>query len=290
MPSLRIARVFGHLCVLLSLSLPRPLLAQTPPGTKPMNPEKFNALLELLRYAVRSRLAEITNFKTPDAQVTWRVTSQHITKDVLIAGYSPSPNLVFHVQAIQCHDLGKDLIDATILGPTETAADFYDANVQFVFYPPDDYLPCMAPDMKITRQQGNVRHEPETSWTKASIYSSHDRAIRQVYNWFLFLAGQRDDPKRTADFFVTILDKEKAELLRLESTGDHSETAGELNFFETLFPSSTFDGNVPLDQQGRARVRDFLTTRIRIRTKLGVFLPGASERIQRDEALLQKFR
>lgn len=247
----------------------------------------FDEMVNLLQLALHTRIVPVTNFRA--SKGTWHISALKLSGDTLIGTYSPTPQLTFHVQSIHCTDkyLGER-DDATILGPTETAAEFYEANVQFATYRPDDFSPCLLSGMASEMQTGTVTHETTTE--NADIVTSHGRAMRHLVNWLRFLNLQNDNPGRAANFFVTILDLEKAELLRLESSDDYERTRGELALFETLFPSSEFFLGASLSGENKGHARDFLTTRIRIRKKLSVFLPEASQSIKRDEALLANFR
>jgi hypothetical protein len=268
---------------LLALGLPAPAPAQAPaPANLGTLPE------ELLIDGLDARLRPLTNFQIPDGSVLSRVTLLKLNRDATIVDYTLASNPPFQVQAIICEEtIGRDKqtqVDATILGPTETADEFYDANL--AFYPPNTIPPCMMAGMHASIQNGWVKHKDGKR--DAYLTTSHDRAVRHMANWVQYLAEHRGDRGRAAQFLAVGLAHE-ADQLRALATGTDLETAmHHLALLEKIIPSSLFDLRLPLGADQSGQVRRFLRLRLQLREKLSSFADDSATLIQRDQTLLRE--
>lgn len=251
--------------------------------------EHFGVAGEILDHAFRYRSVPVRNFSITNINVGWGVSILNAGQDgssmTVIVTFKPPDHPEFYVQGIICGE-GKDahLFDTTVLGPTETGADFYQDNIGF--FTPDlnsKLISCFSAAL-IT---GSVSKK-DTNDPKIGYFDSPDRAIRHLCYWARFFRTR--DKKRAADFLVTALDQEKILLQEMEAKQKYSELSLNLNLFDKRLPPENLDPSLPLDKGQLAEVRSWLAMTIRMRGKLNPFLPGAAERIAQDEALLARLR
>jgi hypothetical protein len=251
--------------------------------------DHFGYAGDVLVSALARRVGSITNFQFPQVTVAWNFSILRMDEDTFIMSYTPPSGLTFYVQALVCSK--KDaLIDSTILGPTETASDFYDANLNFLLSNSDDdssnYVTCGGEAHLLGAISSQTTEIPGTDYV-----TSQDRAIRHLCGWVQYFTSEKGkNPQRAADFLVTALDKEKAHLLALESDKSYSELVGALSLFDKQFPADGFDRALLVEPDAKAHVRSYFETTIRIRGKLKPFIPNAEARISKDGALLAMFR
>jgi hypothetical protein len=249
--------------------------------------DHFGYAGDVLIAALARRANSITDFQFPQLNTGWSLSLMRMDEDTFILSYTPPSGITFYIQALICSK--KGLVDSTILGPTETASDFYNANVHFLLSNSGDdsmnYVMCGGE----THLMGKIS-SGTTSIPGVEYVTSEDRAIRHLSGWLqYFTSEKRNNPQRAADFLVTALDKEKAHLLELESDKSYSELADALNLFDQQFPADGFDRAPSLNADAKAHVRSYFETTIRIREKLKPLIPNADARISKDEALLATF-
>jgi hypothetical protein len=292
--------------LILLIGLSRNLFAQgfVRPGQLPPKSQwpaeladHFGASADVLIAALARRAASITNFEFPRVNAGWGIVIYELDESTYIMTYTPPAAPEFYVQAILCTKEEKlfskqddVLIDATLLGPTETASDFYDANLNFLMSNSDhqatDYVLCGGEAHLMGAISSRTTEIPGIDF-----YTSEDRAIRHLCAWIEYFESEKGkNPQRAAEFLVTALDKEKAHLLALDSDEKYSELPRALDLFDKQFPADGFDRALSLSPEAKAHVRAFLETTIRIRAKLKPFIPSAEARIAKDQALLAIFR
>ncbi len=258
--------------------------------------DHFGYSADVLIAALARRAASITNFEFPRLNAGWDISILRLDESTFIMSYTPPAAAKFYVQAILCTKEDKlfakqddALMDATILGPTETASDFYDANLNFLMTNSDhqatDYVLCGGEAHLMGAISSRTTEIPGTDF-----YTSEDRAIRHLCAWIEYFESEKgENAQRAAEFLVTALDKEKAHLLALDSDKKYSDLPHALDLFDQQFPHDGFDWALSLGPEAKAHVRAFLETTIRIRAKLKPFVPSAEARISKDQALLAMF-
>jgi hypothetical protein len=247
----------------------------------------FKLAAQLSEPAFDNRATPVNEPGVPATKVEkqWQIDLLRLTEDSFILTYKAEPEYRFSVQSILCDLDGKTKVsDGTLLGSTENAATFYEAN--YTFYVKDDveFARCAIPQtqMSITSSAQNLRQR--------TLYESHDRALRQMCNWLRFLAKDGRDPVRAADFLIFILARHRQELVSIDSKANLQRLAGEMGFFDRVFPFEIFDASAVLTEAARSRAREFFQTTILLRQKLALLAPKTAEKISRDQALLQSLR
>ena len=278
----------GNYSVLLPLLLSITLMALGQP--EPVFADDLTLPNELLTDGLNARTTPLTNFQIPHHFARWDVKLLRLNEDAFIVNYTVGSAPPFQIQAIICSPTigGESVtrVDATILGPTETADAFYDANLTFAFYPPDTTPPCMVKFMSDDIRTGWV--ERDKVRRDAYLTTSHDRAVRHMANWVQYLAENRDDRDRSAEFLASALKHEADRLRDLASGTDLKEAMEHLVLLERTLPASLFDLQLPLTSDQLGQLKRFLQLRLELQQKLATFSSGSDELIQRDQALLRK--
>jgi hypothetical protein len=293
---LALAFLVGSAQFLLAQGFVRPGLLPPKSQWPAQVADHFGYSGDVLVLALARRAAPITNFEFPQVNAGWDLSILRQDDDTFINSYRPPAGFTFYVQAILCSKEDKlfskegALIDASILGPTETATDFYDANVNFLMTTSDhavtNYVMCGGEAHLLGTISSRTTEIPGTDY-----FTSEDRAIRHLCAWMEYFSSEKHkNPRRAADFLVTALDKEKAHLLALDSGKSYSELSTALDLFDKQFPADGFDQALSLSPEAKAHVRAYLETTIRIRGKLKPFIPSAEARISIDQARLAMFR
>jgi hypothetical protein len=251
--------------------------------------DHFGVTGDVLILGLARRAADIANFQLPQVNTGWDLSILRLYGDTFIMTYKPPAGFTFYVQAVLCSKK-QATIDASILGPTEKARDFYDANVNFL-------ATTSGSDLTNYVECGGEAHllgtlsEVGTEIPGTKYITSEDRAILHLCGWIRYFSSKNGkNTQRAADFLVTALDKEKEHLLALESKKSYSELADTLDLFDKQFPSDGFDQALLLSSEAKAHVRSYLETTIRIRGKLKPFIADAQTRISKDQTLLAMFR
>jgi hypothetical protein len=251
--------------------------------------EHFGITGDVLVDSLQRRAASIKDFQFPLVNVGWSTKIMRLDESTFIFTYSPSEGLEFQVQGIECTKK-EVFIDYTILGPTESAADFYEANVNFLISKSNGDLLNFVECSGDTNLLGGFTSR-STDIPGMEFDTSEDRVMRHLCAWLhYFQSDKGKNPQRAADFLVTLLDKKKARLLALESEKNYQDVVDSLDLFDKQFPVGGFDRSLPLDVDARARIRSYFETTIRLCGKLKPFMPDADTRISKDEALLATFR
>jgi len=268
------------------LVLELPVSAQAPPHGS----DDLTLSDQVLMDAVNARVKPLS-FQVP-AGMSQEVTILRLNQDAFIFNYAVASMPPFQVQAIVCEEtLGgtkSTRTDATILGATETAGEFYDANLTFAYYPPDVTPPCAVGFMLFSERKGWVQHE-DGQQRDARITISPERAVRHLANWVPYLATNRGDRERAAQFLAFALERESDALVKIASDSDAEAAVQRLALLEWIMPSTLFDLKLPLTAAQSAQVGRFLQLRLRLRQKLAAFVDDSAALNLRDQALLRRF-
>jgi hypothetical protein len=250
---------------------------------------------DLLMAALNVRSAPVTKFQVPAGQSHWAVSLAQPSDDIIVARYAIQSLPAFYVQAFFCGREDTDpaepaiRIDATTLGSTETAREFYDANLVFFLYPPNLQPPCVLAHMRWTSQSGEVQQSWNPEKRHAAVITGHDRAIRHMGEWVAYFFHARSDPNRAAQFFATALVLEGEHLRTLVESDDLQDQVDHLSYLDRAFPIELFDLPLPLTKEQMQQVHGFLDTRLRMRQRLGPFITASPALIERDRSLLRKY-
>jgi hypothetical protein len=293
MPTLRSPHWRAALISLLLLALPAPVLAQAPATAADADADSLKVPRDLLMDALNARIKPLTNFQIPAGTAKWEVRLLRLNDDAFIVDYTIASKPPFQVQAIVCHETLAESkstrVDATILGPNETADEFYEANLVYAWYPPDLEPPCTVQFMTFSIQNGWVKHDFDNAKRDAYFTTSPERAVRHMANWVGYLAQNRGDRKRAAQFLAAALEHESDELLKLASGSNLEDAVHRLALLEQTLPSTLFDLQLPLTAAQSVQIGRFLQLRLRLRQKLAAFVDNSGALIQRDQALLRRF-
>lgn len=308
------------LCILISsLWLTGILVAQSKQspasraGTTPRDNEQKQMLeltQQLMKLANGLRATPIAEAGIPTEEVhgQWNMNYLVLTNDVLVVTYVLEPRYKFYVQGIQCRLKEKEagFLDATILGPEETAATFYSANLKFVDPQNVDFVTCQRAGVEIytvvrdriirTISLGGGQVDvatakatsPSSVESSVKISESRERVLGHMCNWLAFFAKQDEDARKRKDFLITILDRYEAVFLDTEGKGDLKLLSYKVDLFDTLFPFFVLESNPSLSDEERVKVRQFFQVLVRIRKELRVVAPTSAQNIARDEALMQR--
>jgi hypothetical protein len=248
---------------------------------------------DMLVGALNARVQPIQGFTIPGGNAEWHVGIYRLSQEAFFVDYVIAAGAPFQVQAILCDRTkgGEKSIetDSTILGPTETAGEFFDANLTYAYYPPDVTPPCMLMGMSATIRNGVIRHEWETAERKAYFATAPERVVRHMANWSRYLLDHRKDRRRAAQFFAAAMQREADELAKLAQGGDKEETASRLVLLEEIFPPELFDLELPLTSAQAADASRFLQQRLQLRRRVAATDAGAPTLIKRDQALLARY-
>lgn len=287
-------------------------------GTAPNGDEQKQMLeltVQLMKLASGLRATPITEPEIPTEEVhgQWSMKYFELTGDTLVVKYVLEPQYKFYIQATQCRSEGKapEFLDATILGPHETAATFYDANLKFVGPPKSELLSCQRVGVEtrtVIPNRGTIRTlslgsgQVDVAIAKAGgpssaespvttvVSESRERVLSHMCNWLAFFAKQEGDARKSADFLITILDKYEAVLLDTDAEGDLKHLSYKVDLFDATFPFFVLESNFSMSDKARVQASEFLQVLLRMRKKLRVVAPKSAENIARDEALLQRLR
>jgi hypothetical protein len=247
---------------------------------------------ELLMDGLNARVKPL-NFSIPAGTAKWDVKLMRLNDDAFFVNYTIGGGAPFQVQAIICNQTvggtASTRVDATMLGPTETAGEFYDTNLTYAFYPPDVTPPCMLKFMNASIQNGWVKHDWEEAKRDAYFTTSHERAFRHMVNWVQYLVENRGDGRRAAQFLTVALEHEAEQLRPLAAGSNLEDAVHHLALLEQILPGKVLDQPPPLVPEQTAAVGRFLQLRLRLQQKLAVFIANSATLIQRDQALLRKF-
>jgi hypothetical protein len=248
---------------------------------------------EVLTDAINARVKPLSDFSIPADKTEWKVGILRLTEDAFFFDYVIAAGAPFQVQAILCDRQEGERktaeVDTTILGPTETAGEFYEANLTYAYFPPDQMPPCMLNGMTASVREGTIRHEWDAAERDAHIATSPERAVRHMANWARYLAKHRNDRRRAAQFFAGALQQESDQLLTLAGGIDLDRTVRHLRVLERILPPELFDLQVPLTAAQAAQASRFLQQRLQLRRKVAAIDDGGAALIQRDQALLLRY-
>jgi hypothetical protein len=287
----RVAIQRSVLIALIVLACPKSIVAQTPLPGDDTDPLKLPR--EILVEALNARTTPLTDVQIPVGTVPWNITFFSLGHGYVIITYALGNTRPFRLQAIFCEEtLGgqkSTRFDPTILGPTETAEQFYSSNLTFVMGPTESLPPCMAEGSTYSVKNGWVKRDWETERRDVFLTTSHDRVLRHISNWVRYLAGQGNDPDRAFSFLAVGLRHEAEWLYELSTGTDLQAAVHHLNLLEETVPDSVFEPRPRLSAEEIAQVRRFLSLRLKLREKLAIFAGDSPRLIQRDKDLLNMF-
>jgi hypothetical protein len=263
------------LIALLVLASLRSVVAQTGDNSDSMKLPR-----DMLVAALNARTAPLRDVKIPGGTVTWKITYYSLGHGNVIVTYALGDTRPFRLQAIVCEE---------VLGPTETAEQFYDANLTFAMDPMESVPPCTAAGSDYSVQSGWVKHAWDTDRRDVFLATSHDRVLRHMSNWIRYHADAGNDPGRAAHFLAVGLQHEADRLYALATGTDLKEAMQHLDLLEVTVPDALFDPRPSLSPDETAQVVRFLKLRLSTRQKLAIFADDSARLIQRDKDLLNEF-
>jgi hypothetical protein len=276
------------LIALLVLASLRSVVAQTGDNSDSMKLPR-----EMLVAALNARTAALRDVEIPGGTVRWKIAFYSLGHGNVIVTYVLGDTRPFRLEAIICDEVvfgqKSTRFDTTLLGPTETAEEFYDANLTFAMDPKESVPPCMAEGSDYSVQSGWVKHEWDTDRRDVLLATSHDRVLRHMSNWIRYLAGAGNDPDRASHFLAVGLQHEADRLYALATGTDLKEAMLHLNLLEVTVPDALFDPRPSLSPDETAQVVRFLNLRLSMRQKLAIFADDSARLIQRDKDLLNEF-
>jgi hypothetical protein len=284
----RVAISRSLLIALLLLTSLRSVVAQTGGDS-----DSLKVPREALIAALNARTAPLRDVEIPGGTVTWNVNVYSLGHGNIIMTYALGDTRPFRLQAIICEEVlgGQKSIrfDTTLLGPTETAEQFYDANLTFAMDPKETVPPCMAAGSNYSFKNGWVKREWETDRRDVFLATSHDRVLHHMSNWIRYLAGKANDTNRASHFLAVALQHEADRLYALATGTDLKEAMQHLALLEVTVPDALFDPRPSLSPNETAQVLRFLNLRLSMRQKLAIFADDSARLIQRDKDLLNEF-
>jgi len=242
--------------------------------------DRLDMAFDLLRAALGARIAPL-GFDVPRENIQWDVITKRLNDDAFIFTFRPEHGAEFQLQATLCEVDKTDVwSDATLLGPKETANEFYENNLKYLLLLKDsDYVRCGAPGT-LWSQVGHINDGRR-------VYSSEDRLLKHMSNWMFFLADKQS-PQRAVDFMRAIIVKQREALMEADRKQDYERVATRIQLFDDEFPFRTFEESAFAPEDYKM-VRDWLQFTLAERKKLKVLAPALARNIGRDEALLGIF-
>jgi hypothetical protein len=255
---------------LLSGSLP--CLAQ---GKVPVADEP-NLLQQTLGKAIAARVKPHPELKP--FQGRFEVYVVKVSDDGLVMRLqAPNNGGVFHLHSLVCdHGAMPDRVsDAVILGPLESARQFYDDNLSTTLIPSadSDLLRCVREGWRLT--------------TTGGVTKSRTRILSHMDGLLRYFLQYKPDPRRGADLLQVAAAGWREELQALNESKDLNSLSRGLHLIDGDFPFELLE-RARLDDVTRAASRELLNTTLFLRRKLSAFDEKAGAYIERDEALLAR--
>lgn len=262
--------------VLVLLTGVSPLTGRAQSQSSPLSLEES---LQILRNAMNSRVAQL-GFDIPREQMDWKVNISKVAEKAAILSFHPERGVDFSVQISLCKLEAEALItDATILGPKETAAEFYRDNLSFLLFVPEiTYVRCLP---------GGVHLETRNLTDGRILHTSDERLLIGMSGWLAFLARSQD-AGRMLDFLRAIISRQRDAIIDADRSKNYGDVAWRIKLLDQSFPFSILDGSefAPADREA---IHDWLATTLTERNKLKVLEPELAANISRDEKLLARF-
>lgn len=242
---------------------------------KPTAVDGPDLIQEVLDKAIAARVKPHPELKPFHGE--WQGSVSVVTvsdRDFVLRMQLPNNSGVFHFHFIICKPDDATpawVSDAVILGPLESAPQFYDDNLSTSLYTGSKFARCQTKGSEYTTVDG--------------ITESRTRILSHLGGLLRYFLQYKPNPRRGADLLKVAAIGWRQELHARDERRDLRDVSLGLHLIDRAFPFDLLD-RTPLDPATRAASRELLTTTLFLRRKLSAVDEKAGAFIKRDEELL----